>query len=40
MKQFHEGISSKTFKKENQTSINPLGLAIIAAVGLVLSINI
>lgn len=40
MKQFHDGISSKTFKKETQIKINPLGLAIIAAVGLVLSINI
>lgn len=40
MKQFHDGISSKTFKKEVSVTINPIGLAVIAVVGLVLSINI
>lgn len=40
MKRFHDGISSKTFKKDNTIKINPLNLLMFAVVGIALSINI
>lgn len=39
MKQFHEGISSKTFKKPVKTSIRPIDCLVVALIGLVLSIS-
>ncbi len=40
MKQFHEGISSKTFKKENQVKLTPSGLIVASLFVLALTINI
>lgn len=39
MRQFHEGISSKTYEKKS-TSLNKLDLALITVIGLVLSISV
>lgn len=40
MKQFHDGISSKTFKKDCPIRIRPIDLIVVAVIGLALSINI
>ncbi|EHW97219.1 hypothetical protein ECDEC10F_2416 [Escherichia coli DEC10F] len=39
MKQFHDGISSKTFKKEYSLSINWIDLIGAVVFGLIISIN-
>lgn len=40
MKQFHQGISSKTFKKDTAIKIRPIDLIAVAVIGLALSINV
>lgn len=39
MKQFHDGISSKTFKKDYSFTLNWTDLICAVAFGLVISIN-
>lgn len=40
MKPFHQGISSKTFKKDTAIKIRPIDLIVLTAIGLALSINL
>lgn len=39
MKQFNDGISSKTFKQDKPYKVRPIDLIAIAVIGLALSIN-
>lgn len=40
MRQFHEGISSKTFKNDQKVKLTPSGLIVASLFVLALSINI
>lgn len=40
MRQFHEGISSKTFKKDNSSSLRLIDCVLVAIIGMVLSLSI